>query len=94
MPELPEVEVVRAGLAPAVTGATVSSVEVFDVRSLRRHDPAAGDFATRLTGQRIAAAVRRGKFLWLPVAAPAAVIKTTDFFDGAPGQSLPGPAAG
>ncbi|TAM71295.1 MAG: bifunctional DNA-formamidopyrimidine glycosylase/DNA-(apurinic or apyrimidinic site) lyase [Microbacteriaceae bacterium] len=72
MPELPEVEVVRAGLAPAVTGATVLSVEVFDTRSLRRHDPAAGDFAARLTGQRIGAAVRRGKFLWLPLVDPVA----------------------
>ncbi|HEY5224224.1 MAG TPA: bifunctional DNA-formamidopyrimidine glycosylase/DNA-(apurinic or apyrimidinic site) lyase [Microbacteriaceae bacterium] len=70
MPELPEVEVVRAGLAPAVTGATVSSVEVFDARSLRRHDPTAGDFAARVTGQRFSAAVRRGKFLWLPLADP------------------------
>ena len=35
MPELPEVEVVRVGLEPAVTGATVTSAEVFDARSLR-----------------------------------------------------------
>ena len=37
MPELPEVEVVRVGLAPAVNGATVTGVEVFDARSLKRH---------------------------------------------------------
>ncbi|WP_167142644.1 bifunctional DNA-formamidopyrimidine glycosylase/DNA-(apurinic or apyrimidinic site) lyase [Canibacter zhoujuaniae] len=37
MPELPEVEVVRAGLMPAVTGATVLGAEVFDARSLKRH---------------------------------------------------------
>lgn len=37
MPELPEVEVVRHGLAPAVTGATIESIDVFDERSLRRH---------------------------------------------------------
>lgn len=73
MPELPEVEVVRAGLAPAVTGALVTGVEVLDQRSLKRHDPATGDFESRLTGTRISAAVRRGKFLWLPIepAAPS-----------------------
>ncbi len=43
MPELPEVEVVRAGLAPAVTGATVAGVEVVDARALKRHVPLAGD---------------------------------------------------
>lgn len=68
MPELPEVEVVRAGLEPAVTGATVTSVEVFDERSLRRHDRARGDFAALLIGRRISGAARRGKFLWLPFA--------------------------
>lgn len=69
MPELPEVEVVRAGLAPAVTGAIVSAVEVLDPRSLKRHDAASGDFESLLTGARIDAAVRRGKFLWLPLSA-------------------------
>lgn len=72
MPELPEVEVVRAGLHPAVSGARVSAVEVFDARSLRRHDPDLGRFEDLLTGARITAAVRRGKFLWLPLRVPAA----------------------
>ena len=40
VPELPEVEVVRAGLAPAVTGATIAAVEVLDERALTRHDRA------------------------------------------------------
>ncbi|MBO1901099.1 bifunctional DNA-formamidopyrimidine glycosylase/DNA-(apurinic or apyrimidinic site) lyase [Leucobacter weissii] len=43
MPELPEVEVVRSGLAPAVTGARVLSVEVRDPRALKRHIPQEGD---------------------------------------------------
>ena len=68
MPELPEVEVVRAGLAPAVTGASVASVAVFDERSLRRHDGPAEDFVDRLTGATFVGASRRGKFLWLPIA--------------------------
>ena len=69
MPELPEVEVVRAGLAPAVIGSTVSAVTVFDERSLKRHDGNADDFGSRLVGREFASAERRGKFLWLPVAA-------------------------
>ncbi|NQW89570.1 bifunctional DNA-formamidopyrimidine glycosylase/DNA-(apurinic or apyrimidinic site) lyase [Curtobacterium sp. VKM Ac-2861] len=67
MPELPEVEVVRAGLEPAVSGARVLHVDVVDERALTRHDGPAEDFADRLTGRTIAAAVRRGKFLWMPL---------------------------
>ena len=68
MPELPEVEVVRAGLAPAVIGARISGVEVFDERALTRHTGGGADFERRLTGRTVRAAVRRGKFLWLPLA--------------------------
>jgi formamidopyrimidine-DNA glycosylase len=68
MPELPEVEVVRSGLEPAVTGATVTGVEILDSRSLRRHDGPAEDFVDRLTGARLLTPERRGKFLWIPLA--------------------------
>jgi formamidopyrimidine-DNA glycosylase len=68
VPELPEVEVVRAGLAPAVSGATVTAVTVLDERALTRHAGDGADFEARLTGRRIEAAVRRGKFLWMPLA--------------------------
>jgi formamidopyrimidine-DNA glycosylase len=71
VPELPEVEVVRVGLEPAVTGATVRSVTVLDERSLRRHVGPSEDFIERLTGRTIRTAVRRGKFLWLPLAPSA-----------------------
>ncbi|MGR0219422.1 bifunctional DNA-formamidopyrimidine glycosylase/DNA-(apurinic or apyrimidinic site) lyase [Agromyces sp. ZXT2-6] len=74
MPELPEVEVVRAGLAPAVTGARIAGVEVLDARSLRRHEAVSGDFEALLAGERIDAAVRRGKFLWMPLAGGAALV--------------------
>lgn len=37
MPELPEVEVVRRGLVPALTGALITDVWVADGRSLKRH---------------------------------------------------------
>jgi formamidopyrimidine-DNA glycosylase len=67
VPELPEVEVVRAGLEPAVTGASILGVEVFEPRSLRRHDPLAGVFETLLTGRVMQRPVRRGKFLWIPL---------------------------
>ena len=74
MPELPEVEVVRAGVEPAVTGAGVAGVEVFDERSLRRHDPSAGSFVDLLEGRLVLAAVRRGKFLWLPLDSGRALV--------------------
>ena len=61
---------VRLGLAPAVTGASVTAVTVYDERSLRRHPGPAEDFVDRLTGRILQHASRRGKFLWLPLAAP------------------------
>lgn len=67
MPELPEVETVRAGLQDTVSGAKVTRVEILDSRSLRRHPANVGDFVETLTGRTIQAAVRRGKFLWLPL---------------------------
>jgi formamidopyrimidine-DNA glycosylase len=67
VPELPEVEVVRAGLVPAATDAVVTRVRVFDERSLRRHPGPAEDFIHRLTGATLAHPSRRGKYLWLPV---------------------------
>jgi formamidopyrimidine-DNA glycosylase len=74
VPELPEVEVVRLGLAPAVTGALVTAVDVFDERALTRHDRAAGDFAARLLGRRMSEPKRRGKFLWVPLDGPDALL--------------------
>jgi formamidopyrimidine-DNA glycosylase len=67
VPELPEVEVVRAGLERAVSGAVITAVEVFEPRSLKRHSPQAGAFVDLLEGRRMLAAVRRGKFLWFPL---------------------------
>ncbi|MFT4212345.1 MAG: bifunctional DNA-formamidopyrimidine glycosylase/DNA-(apurinic or apyrimidinic site) lyase [Microbacterium sp.] len=74
MPELPEVEVVRAGLEPAVTGARVLGVEVLDERALTRHSGGGEDFERRLAGRTLIAAVRRGKFLWLPLDDDDAVV--------------------
>ncbi|MEJ7630185.1 MAG: bifunctional DNA-formamidopyrimidine glycosylase/DNA-(apurinic or apyrimidinic site) lyase [Nocardioidaceae bacterium] len=74
MPELPEVEVVRRGLNSLVVGRTIGSVRVLHPRSVRRHLQGPADFADRLTGQRIEAARRRGKYLWLPLEAGDAVL--------------------
>lgn len=68
MPELPEVEVVRAGLAPAAIGSLITAVTVWDERALTRHASGAADFVARLEGRTFAGAERRGKFLWLPLA--------------------------
>ena len=60
MPELPEVETVRRGLAPAMLGARIDKVE------LRRADirfPFPDAFAKRLTGRRIIEVNRRAKYL-------------------------------
>ena len=67
MPELPEVETVRAGLAASITGAKVTGVTIHDVRSLKRHPGSPSEFAQTLTGKTIDSVVRRGKFLWLPL---------------------------
>lgn len=60
---------VRRGLHRLVTGATVTAVEVLDERALKRHRGDALDFVDRLEGQTLLAPQRRGKFLWLPLAA-------------------------
>ncbi|MBD2764761.1 bifunctional DNA-formamidopyrimidine glycosylase/DNA-(apurinic or apyrimidinic site) lyase [Kocuria sp. cx-455] len=67
MPELPEVEVVRRGVANWVVGRTIEHVTVNDERSLRRHVAGPQDFIDRVTGLTVTDAQRRGKFLWLPV---------------------------
>ena len=67
MPELPEVEVVRAGLARHVLGAVITSVEVLHPRPVRRDPRGPRGFAAALTGRRIEDALRRGKYFWLPL---------------------------
>lgn len=60
MPELPEVETVRSGLAGRLEGRVLARVEV------RRHDlrrPFPPDMARRLTGRRVLTVGRRAKYL-------------------------------
>ncbi|WP_020661785.1 bifunctional DNA-formamidopyrimidine glycosylase/DNA-(apurinic or apyrimidinic site) lyase [Amycolatopsis benzoatilytica] len=88
MPELPEVEVVRVGLAAHVAGRTVRDVTVLHDRAIRRHAEGPADFAGRLAGVTIEAARRRGKYLWLDLAHGEAVIAHL----GMSGQMLVQPA--
>ncbi len=67
MPELPEVETVRSGLADLVVGYTVTGVQVFRPSCVRLQPGGEGEFAMQLHGMVLGAAVRRGKFLWFPL---------------------------
>jgi len=61
MPELPEVETVRARLEPVLRGRRFERVEIFDTRLVRPYEPA--EVAAELEGERVAAVERRGKYL-------------------------------
>ena len=65
MPELPEVEVVRRGVAEHAAGRKLASVEVLHQRAVRRHAPGPQDLAARLAGRVLTDARRRGKYLWI-----------------------------
>ncbi len=67
MPELPEVEVVRRGLAAGIGGRQLAGVSVLHPRPVRRHVGGPGDFAASLAGRTFAVPRRRGKYLWLPL---------------------------
>jgi formamidopyrimidine-DNA glycosylase len=74
MPELPEVETVRAGLAQHLVGAVVNEVRVIDARSLKKNFAGAEGFLKEARGSKLNAVVRRGKFLWLPVSDSRALV--------------------
>ncbi len=67
MPELPEVEVVRRGVARHTTGRRVTSVDVLNARAVRRHVGGGADFAARMRGVVLGDPRRRGKYLWVPL---------------------------
>lgn len=69
MPELPEVEVVRAGLQSWVTGRRISRVEVLHPRAVRRQTR---DLQAALLDRRVCWVSRRGKYLWMPLASEPA----------------------
>jgi len=71
VPELPEVETTRRGIAPHVIGRRVTGV------LLRRPDlrwPIPAEITTQLPGQRIDAVERRAKYLLLHTAAGSALL--------------------
>jgi formamidopyrimidine-DNA glycosylase len=74
VPELPEVEIVRRGLAAGITGRRILSIDVRHPRPVRRHLLGPEDFALRLTGRTFAEPRRRGKYLWLPMTDGDAVL--------------------
>jgi formamidopyrimidine-DNA glycosylase len=74
MPELPEVETVRAGLAQHLVGAKVLDIEVLDARSLKKNFTGVQGFLDELVGSTIHSVVRRGKFLWFPLSANRAMV--------------------
>lgn len=74
MPELPEVESVRVGLAPWVSDRHIDAVRVLAARAVRDQIGGVEQFRAAATGRRIATPARRGKFLWLPVGEDAVVI--------------------
>ena len=64
MPELPEVETVRAGIEQHVVGRTVAAVEVLNPRAVRRDLAGPDGFAAAMAGRTFLRAERRGKYLW------------------------------
>jgi formamidopyrimidine-DNA glycosylase len=74
VPELPEVETVRQGLAKWVAGRRIAAVEVHHPRAVRRHLLGATHFAAALAGRTVVDVCRRGKYLWLPLDSGDAVI--------------------
>ena len=74
MPELPEVEVVRRGLAAHVVGRSITAVRVHHPRAVRRHELGSADLAARLLDNVITGTGRRGKFLWLTLGSGDALV--------------------
>ncbi|MFI0474329.1 bifunctional DNA-formamidopyrimidine glycosylase/DNA-(apurinic or apyrimidinic site) lyase [Halomonas sp. HMF6819] len=65
MPELPEVETTRLGIAPYIEGQEIAEVRV---RNRRLRVPVPEDFEQRLIGARVGSVTRRAKYLRLPLA--------------------------
>jgi len=74
VPELPEVETVRMGLAKWVTGRTIAGAEVLHPRAIRRHLPGDTHFSAVLAGRTVVDVSRRGKYLWFPLDSGDAII--------------------
>jgi len=71
VPELPEVETTRSGIAPHVTGQTVAGVVV---RERRLRWPVPKRLPRRVSGKRIVEVGRRGKYLLLSTTAGTVIL--------------------
>jgi formamidopyrimidine-DNA glycosylase len=90
MPELPEVETVRRGLEPAVTGRRLERVEILDGRLVRPFDPL--EVAAELTGEVVERLDRRGKYLVFRFETGRVLLvhlRMTGSFVHGPAESLP-----
>jgi formamidopyrimidine-DNA glycosylase len=65
VPELPEVETVRAGLAAHVVGRTIETARVLHPRAVRRDPAGPAGFEAAMAGRLLEGAARRGKYMWL-----------------------------
>jgi formamidopyrimidine-DNA glycosylase len=74
MPELPEVETVRSGLASSILGFTITDVEILDARSLKKNAGGPKSFVREATGAKLNQVVRRGKFFWFPISRERALV--------------------
>ena len=72
MPELPEVETIRAQLAPRLQGRALARVEILDPRLTRPHD--LFEVVEELEGDVVVAVERRGKYLLLRLASGLALL--------------------
>jgi formamidopyrimidine-DNA glycosylase len=72
VPELPEVEVIRRWVAPALEGRTFEHVEISDARLTRPEDPF--EVAAELVGERVEQVDRRGKYLIVRFASGRALL--------------------
>lgn len=87
VPELPEVETIRLGLAEHLCDREVRDVEVLHPRAVRRHVGDAVDLSNRLRGKHFTAVERRGKYLWLVASDDADEVATVVHL-GMSGQML------
>jgi formamidopyrimidine-DNA glycosylase len=92
VPELPEVETVRAGIEHHVVGRTVAAVEVFNPRAVRRDVSGPDGFAAAMAGRTFLRAERRGKYLWFALDEAEALLAhlgmSGQFLVGDPGRPL------
>jgi formamidopyrimidine-DNA glycosylase len=90
VPELPEVETVRRRLEPALVGRRFAHVQIDDPRLTRPYDPKIVE--AELTGERVAALDRRGKYLIFRFESGRGLLvhlRMTGSFRHAPADGLP-----